>query len=190
MKNFLQLLPLALGLIIFGTGCVTTQDAGPPPASQADVGYLRGEIRRLNARLDATDSEMGRLQGEMMSSRSSQPATASASQLQSVKAEVDDLQRQIRAVDAARAKDKKAIYDDLTRKISKLLKRSSSSSSSHSSSRRRTGSQTGIEHEVKAGQTLSQIASAYGVTTKVLVEENGLKNANAIYAGQKLFIPE
>lgn len=190
MKNFIHLLPLALGLILAGTGCVTTQEVGPPPASQADVGYLREEIRRMNARLDATDTEMGRLQSDLMASRSSQPDTASASQVQSVKAQVDDLQRQIRAVDAARAKDNKQIYDDLTKKISKLLKSSSSSSSHSRSSSRRSGSQSGIEHEVKPGQTLSQIASAYGVTTKVLVEENGLKNANAIYAGQKLFIPD
>ncbi len=189
MKKFLHLFPLALGLVLVGTGCVTTQDAGPPPASQADVGYLREEIRRLNARLDATDSELGRIQGDLMASRSSQPSMASASQLQSVKTEVDDLQRQIRAVDAARTKDKKQIYDDLTKKISKLLKSSSSGSSSRSSARR-TGSQSGIEHVVKSGQTLSQIASAYGVTTRVLVEENGLKSADAIYAGQKLFIPE
>lgn len=189
MKNTLPLILFSLGLIWAGTGCVSTQESGPPPASQADVGYLREEIRRLNARLDATDAEVGRMQGDLMSSRSSQPSMASAAQLQSVKTEVDDLQRQIRAVDAARAKDKKAIYDDLTKKISKLLK-SSSSSSSRSSSRRRTGSQSGIEHVVKPGQTLSQIAAAYGVTTKVLVEENGLKNANAIFAGQKLFIPD
>jgi LysM repeat protein len=189
MKYFLKPLALAVALIWAGTGCVTTQDAGPPPASQADVSYLRNEIRRLNVRLDATDSELGRMQGEVMSSRSSQPSTASLAQLQSVKEEVNDLQGQIRAVDAARAKDKKQIYDDLTKKISKMLK-SSSSSSYSSRSRPRSGSQSGIEHVVKAGQTLSQIASAYGVTTRVLVEENGLKSADAIYAGQKLFIPE
>jgi len=189
MKNFLKPLFLAVGLIWAGIGCVTTQDAGPPAASQADVGYLRNEIHRLNARLEATDAELGRLQGELMSSQSTQPSMATLSQLQTVKDEVDDLQGQIRAVDTARAKDKKQIYDDLTKKISKMLK-SSSSSSYSSRSRPRSGSQSGIEHEVKAGQTLSQIASAYGVTTRILVEENGLKSADAIYAGQKLFIPE
>jgi len=186
MKKLFLLLPATLGLVWAGTGCVSPQEAGPPPASQADVNYLRGEIRRLNARMEATDAELGRIQGNFMATRSSQPSMASAAQLQSVKTEVDDLQRQIRAVDAARAKDKKQIYDDLSKKISNMLKSSVSSSRSYT----RSGTRSGIEHVVKPGQSLSQIAAAYKVKASVIVAENNLKNPNAIYAGQTLFIPD
>lgn len=42
---------------------------------------------------------------------------------------------------------------------------------------------------VQAGQTLSQIAEAQGVSTRALVEANGLRSAHAIRAGQRLTIP-
>ena len=193
MKKFISLLPLAAGLVMAGTGCVTTQeDEGPPPASQADVGYLREEIRRLTARLDASEAELGRVQGDVVSARSSQPAYASASQVESVQTQLDDLQRQIRALDAARVQDKKDIYDDITKKIAALLKSSSSSSSSATAkSTTRSASQSGIEHVVQPGQSLSKIAAAYNVKMSVIAEANGMKSVDApIFVGQKLFIPD
>jgi LysM repeat protein len=44
-------------------------------------------------------------------------------------------------------------------------------------------------HYVKPGETLSGIAAMYGVTVQALMQANGLKNPNLIYAGQKLIIP-
>ena len=191
MKNIFSLLPLAIGLAVVTTGCVTTQQEGPPPATQADVGYLREEIRRLAARLDASDAELGRVQGDVMASRSSQPDYASSAQVQSVQTQLDDLQRQIRALDAARAQDKKEIYDDISKKIATLLKSSSASSAAASRpSKPRSPSQSGIEHVVQSGESLSKIAAAYGVSMKVIVDENGLSDPGNIRVGQKLFIPD
>ena len=189
MKNFSHLLPIVAGLAFAGTGCVTTQETESPAASQADVGYLREEIRRLNARRDASDAELGRVQGEVVSARSSQPATASAAQVQSMQTQLDDLQRQIRALDAARAQDKKEIYDDISKKIATLLK-ASSPASAPARSTKRSASQSGIEHVVQPGESLSKIAAAYGVKMNVLVEENALKSPDSIFVGQKLFIPD
>lgn len=42
---------------------------------------------------------------------------------------------------------------------------------------------------VKAGDALSKIAAKYGTTTAELQKLNGIKNANVIYAGQKLKVP-
>ncbi|MGH2349501.1 MAG: LysM peptidoglycan-binding domain-containing protein, partial [bacterium] len=42
---------------------------------------------------------------------------------------------------------------------------------------------------VRSGQTLSDIAQAYGVSTRALVEANGLSSAHRIRAGQRLTIP-
>ncbi len=44
-------------------------------------------------------------------------------------------------------------------------------------------------YTVKAGDTLSIIASKYGTTYQKLAEYNGIKNPNLIYAGQKIRIP-
>ena len=187
MKRIAWLLPLALGWL--AAGCVTTQDMDDPPASQADVEYLRGELRRLNARLEASESELGRVQGDVLTTRSSQTGYASAAQLQALQAQLEDLQRQVRALDAARAQDKKEIYDDISKKIATLLK-ASSPASAPARSTKRSASQSGIEHVVQPGESLSKIAAAYGVKMNVLVEENALKSPDSIFVGQKLFIPD
>ena len=44
-------------------------------------------------------------------------------------------------------------------------------------------------HRVKKGETLSEIASAYKVSVKAIMQANSLRNANQIRAGQKLTIP-
>ena len=43
---------------------------------------------------------------------------------------------------------------------------------------------------MQAGESLSKIAAAYGVKMDVIVQENGLKSADSIFVGQKLFIPD
>ncbi|MDD2241081.1 MAG: LysM peptidoglycan-binding domain-containing protein [Kiritimatiellae bacterium] len=178
------LFPLAAGLALASAGCVTTQQAmDPPPASQADVQYLREELRRLSARLDATEGEVGRMASEIRSSRSGQPATASASQVQAMQAQIDDQQRQIRALDAARGQDKKQIYDDISKKVASLLKTAPPPSS-------RSASQSGYEHVVQAGESLSAIAAAYKATISAIVKANNLKSADTIFVGQTLFIPD
>lgn len=193
MKNHFRPALLSGALALAGTGCVSTQDRdAPPPATQADVSYLREEIRRLNARIEASESELGRVQGDVVAAQSSQPAYASAGQVQSLETQIEDLQRQIRALDAARATDKQEIYDDISKKIATLLKSAPASAASRGTpaSKPRTGSQSGIEHVVQAGESLSKIAAAYGVKMDVIVQENGLKSADSIYVGQKLFIPD
>lgn len=49
-------------------------------------------------------------------------------------------------------------------------------------------SKTTIIYTVKRGDTLSQIAAKYGTTVKAIAAENGIKNVNLIYVGQKLKI--
>ena len=42
---------------------------------------------------------------------------------------------------------------------------------------------------VKAGDTLNQIAASYGVTARAIAVENGIRNINLIYVGQRLIMP-
>lgn len=44
-------------------------------------------------------------------------------------------------------------------------------------------------HTIEGGESLSQIASRYGVSVETIMWENSLANANAIRAGQKLLVP-
>ena len=192
MKSIYLLLPLAAALLA-APGCTTLVDSDDdvPLATRAEVDYLRGEIRRLNDRQSASESELGRFQGEMMSAQAGQSAFASAAQVQSLQTQLEDLQRQIRALDAARVQDKKEIYDDISKKIATILKTSAPAPARPTATARpRSGSQTGIEHVVQPGESLSKIAAAYGVRMNVLVEENGLSSPDNIRVGQKLFIPD
>ena len=192
MKSIYFLLPLAAALLA-APGCTTMVDSDDdvPLATRADVEYLRGEIRRLNDRQSASESEFGRFQGEMMSAQAGQSAYASAAQVQSLQTQLEDLQRQIRALDAARAQDQKEIYDDISKKIATILKTSAPAPSRSSApARPRSGSQSGIEHVVQPGESLSKIAAAYGVKMDVIVQENGLSSPDSIRVGQKLFIPD
>ena len=184
IMNTRYMLPFAAGLVAVLSGCVTTQDtSSPPPASQADVHYLREELRRFNSRLDASDAEVGRLTGELRASRAGQPEAASAAQVLAMQAQIDDLQRQIRSLDAARIQDKKDIYDDISKKVASLLKTQSPPPS-------RAASQSGYEHVVQAGESLSAIAAVYKVNVSAIVQANNLKSADQIFVGQKLFIPD
>jgi len=45
-----------------------------------------------------------------------------------------------------------------------------------------------VTYTVKRGDTLSGIAQRYKITVAKLVKDNGLKNPNIIYAGQKIKI--
>ena len=47
----------------------------------------------------------------------------------------------------------------------------------------------GIYHKVVRGQTLWQIAQAYGVDIKGIIDSNNIPNGSALEAGQLLFIP-
>ena len=44
-------------------------------------------------------------------------------------------------------------------------------------------------HVVASGESLSEIARQYGVTTQAIIDRNKLGNPNAIYVGQELIIP-
>jgi LysM repeat protein len=50
--------------------------------------------------------------------------------------------------------------------------------------------QTGGYHVVQSGESLSKIASLYGISTRALTEANGITNPNSIRVGQKLKIPK
>ncbi|MCE7985302.1 MAG: LysM peptidoglycan-binding domain-containing protein [Caldilinea sp. CFX5] len=45
-------------------------------------------------------------------------------------------------------------------------------------------------HTVQPGESLSEIAVAYGVTMSALIAENGIGNSDYIYTGQQLVIPD
>lgn len=97
-----------------------------------------------------------------------------------VQSRLDAIEQSLGGFEAARASEKQELLDHLSRKIAEILK----------SQKPAPVSDTGYEHVVETGQTLSDIALAYKVNVKAIVQANNLPNANDITVGQKLFIPE
>ena len=52
-----------------------------------------------------------------------------------------------------------------------------------------SGKKEGVYHTVVHGQTLWQIAQAYGVNIKDIIDSNNIPNGSALEVGQLLFIP-
>jgi len=76
---------------------------------------------------------------------------------------------------------KRELYEELSGKIATVMKVQSAQSSR---------GQSGLEHTVKPGETLSAIATAYNVKVSRIMDANGLKKDSILKVGQKLFIPE
>ncbi len=177
---FVLLAGLALG------GCVTVPDNSETLALREDMYGQQEEQRKLGGRIEALEMQIQQMRMELDALRASQIQMAQAPSVPIER--VDELDRRLQALDAAREKDKQEMIQRLSKTISDMLKASSASRSTPAP--RRSVSSTGYEHVVKSGETLSAIAQAYGVKVQVIIEANGLNNPDHLRTGQKLFIPE
>jgi LysM repeat protein len=178
----------ALAAALAGTsGCMTYDDyaARAEMGKEEDVLLVKEDVRKLAGRIEAVELELQRLENQVETSRSGQDAQT--------RARLDELDGRIKGVETARENDKREIIDKLTAKITEIVSKSASSSSSSAAKRqntKRSSSDVGYEHEVKSGESLSAIAAAYGVTLKVLMDNNGITDPNKLRVGQKLFVPQ
>ncbi|MEI8120968.1 MAG: LysM peptidoglycan-binding domain-containing protein [bacterium] len=177
MKRFLAGL-LGAGLLMSG-GCVTMVDQNVMAQQQADMEKMREDVQRIQEKLNGIELEQQNLARDIGAVRSS-PKEDTV-----VRNRLDTLERQVQSLAAGRDADRKQIVNQ----VASLVGSSGGSSSSGHSSSRGSGSQTGYEHVVESGQTLSEIASAYKVSTTSIKKANNLKS-NTLRAGQKLFIPK
>ncbi len=154
------------------------------------------EAARTVTRLEQTEAAVRRLQSQVDGLTESQHqgvAQAEARLLQSrkeaqeLRTELDALKREIAVLRAEQQQVRSAV-DDLPTRVSRAV--AAARPPSPPPPKRGAGTAAvGYEHEVEPGQTLSEIARAYGVRMEAIVKENNLKDAGAIRAGQKLFIP-
>lgn len=177
---------MALGLLVTCSGCVTMLDEKSLAQQQADFDGLRTDVDVLKEKLNIIQTEQQALARDMEALRRTPREDAAA------RARVEQLEQQIRAVNAAREGDRRQIVDDVSKKVAGIVNSSGTrpSSGGRSSSGRSGGStETGYEHEVKAGETLSAIAQAYKVSVSAIMKANSLKSSDKLRVGQKLFIP-
>ncbi len=91
-------------------------------------------------------------------------------------------------VDKKIAIAKTDIIEEISTKVSKII--ADNTKTSVTGTYKSTGPQTGYEHVVQPGETISHIAEAYKVSTAAIMKVNNIKDARTLQVGTKLFIPE
>jgi LysM repeat protein len=185
MKRCLHLVIIAAAGSL-ASGCATLFE-DPAVAQQQrreDMALVDEKIRRIEGRIETMELELNRIQQQV----DALPRSA-GNDIMQLQTSINDLNRKIQQVDAARERDKQEIVDTLSRKVATIVSKSGGSSSPPKKSSTRATSGTGYEHVVESGQTLSAIASAYGVKQADIIQANDLKEPYLLRVGQKLFIP-
>jgi LysM repeat protein len=198
VKSDGKALILALGAAVLPwhiTGCISPQAGAPAEeyaGSRADIRILKEDIARLEGDIEQVNmqlEEMSKLQARTQSTA----AHAGNAQISELERQSRDVQERIDRLDAARASDREEIINSITSRVTKILESQSPRTGPRTTSTgggSSGGSQTGYEHIVESGQTLSAIAKAYGVNMKTIIQANNLSDPNSLRSGQKLFIPE
>jgi LysM repeat protein len=159
-------------------GCAALQQQRRDAMRQhSDIESLKLDVSRLKDRLDGIEAAQESLHGEISELRGSQ--AKDNDRLQERLAEID---RKVDLMDRARDKLRQDIVDTLSSKIAEVMQKQASAS--------RVRVEEGYEHVVKPGETLSQIAAAYGASIDLIIKANNIRKPDEIRAGQKLFIPE
>jgi len=173
---------MAVGLMtvaLMSGGCVTLVDQASMARQQADWDSMCADIQKLNERINGIQMDQQALTREVEALRRA-PREDLAT-----KNRLDTLERQLQALDSARESDRREIVTELSRKVATIV---GGASGGGSSGRGGSSSDTGYEHVVKSGETLSAIAAAYKSSTAAIKRANNL-SSDMVRVGQKLFIP-
>ena len=88
-------------------------------------------------------------------------------EIHELRQQLDVLSREVAGAGAARERLKNEIIEHLSARLNEIMRSQAASSP-------RPRSVTGYEHVVRPGETLSEIAKAYGVTLNAIVRENNI----------------
>ena len=158
----------ALAALLIFSGCAT-YPSRTTQARQTENHLLQQEKqRRVNGRIEMLEGEIERISLELDRLR------------KTLDTRMTDIERKSQ-------QDKREMIAKITSHLEKLMVTTSAPDPAPASG---SSSGQGWEHVVQKGDTLSTIANAYNVTTKVLIDVNNLKNPDRLSIGQKLFIPE
>lgn len=190
---------LAAGCLASGTGCVTYWDERNAQAMEQEENQrvLDERLKRMTGQLEGLQMENQRLGTEIENLRH-QMESVGQNQSRLMQGQLEELAKRVRALDEARATDRQALLDEISRKVADLInRRPAGGGSSSGGTRTQTptrrpagGAETGYEHTVQDGETLSAIAQAYGVKSSAIQQANNISDPTKIRVGQKLFIPQ
>ena len=176
-------------------GCLSPQSSSPGPsyaAGREDVRILQENINRLEGNIEQLNMQLEQLSKDVSRERAGSN-TGSESRLADLERQSRVLQDRIDELDRTRETDREEIIDTITSKVAGIIERQTAGRPQprpSTSAMVAGGSQTGYEHTVQSGETLSAIAKAYNVSMKALIDANNLSDPNSLRTGQTLFVPE
>lgn len=167
------------GVLALSSGCVTMVDQNTMAQQQADMEKLRENVQHIQEKINGLELEQQNLQRDIGSMK------GAPKEDMLVRNRLDTLERQVQSLAAGRDADRKQIVNQ----VASIVGSSGSSSSGKATSSSRSSAQSGYEHVVESGQTLSAIAVAYKVSVSSIKKANSMKS-DTLRVGQKLFIPK
>jgi len=173
-----------IGLVVLSTGCMTTSQgtrARTEVNEREDFELANEKIRRLEGDIESLQMRIQDLQRASEQSQAN-AAYSSQGQVGALQGTIQTLEQRVARLETNREADRQAIID----KVADLV----AGSAPPAATQRRASAGYGYEHEVQAGENLSRIAQAYGVSMSAIIEANEISDPNALRVGQTLFIPE
>ena len=165
---------------LLGSGCVMTD-----PRTQAEVQMrTKTQMQQLASRLERLEqrSEAIETRNEATTEELRQLRALLESEARRAEVRLTAMEKDVAATAVAREQLRKELAADLGKRIGTIMDEQAAASVPPASS--------GYEHTVKPGETLSEIARAYGAKSSIIVRDNKLPDANSLRVGQKLFIRE
>lgn len=176
-------------------GCVTMTDSSEQMRAREDQAILQKDITAVQGRMESVEMENQRLHADLEKLRGS--LSGATEQQRATLARLDDLERRLQQLDAAREKDRQAILNQLSANLAEVLAAAGKTSGGGKPAGKASGATAngaraaaGYEHVVQEGETLSAIAAAYKVKTADIIAANDLANPHALKLGQTLIIPK
>jgi LysM repeat protein/outer membrane murein-binding lipoprotein Lpp len=178
-----KLLRFAIVVVAFAVAVLPARAQEQTIAQQVSIlderiSKLRADVDALQFNQQQIQQDIKQVQGQMEEVRRAGPG-ASANDLEALEARV-------KALDAARATDKKVIIDQLAKELAAM---SGGSHGGKTATPAATAAPSDSEHVVAAGETLTSIAKSTGASIADLRKANNL-TSDSLKVGQKLVIPK
>lgn len=159
---------------------------------ESSVAIIRSEFDSINNAIIKQNQRIAELEASI-----TRESNTHANDMIAIGKELDTIrssQKQLTAsVDAIPQNISKLLKEQETQIMSQVDKKvasiKSSSTSGYSTSKVNYDGPC-YEHVVEAGQTISEIAQAYKVSQREIMDVNNIKDASRIRVGQKLYIPK
>ncbi len=181
----LRMLALILSTILLSSGCVTSYPdtaATEQARLRTEVSYLNQNLERMQNRLDAVQEEQEQLLREVNRLRE----TVQRDQREEQTRFRNEMEQRFAEFERQRETERNHIIEQVTQRIAAHLEQAAARTPAAGAGR----TEHGRYHEVRAGETLSEIAAAYNVRANVIVQANDLENPDRLRIGQRLFIPD